>query len=106
MKVPVTPLVRAQAEQSFSPADSVAVCAALAAADLPLISNNGERVHLAIVHLASGDLARFRVHLAEACSDWRDVLVADGLANVGWPKVLAARGIKLAELSAETLGPE
>ena len=106
MKVAVTPLVRAQAKKSFAPADSVAVCAELAAADLPLINNNGERVHLAVVHLASGDLARFRIHLAEACSDWRDVLVADGLASVGWPQVLTARGIKLAELSPETLGRE
>ena len=104
MQVTVTPLVRAQAEKTFPPAAAATVCAALAAADLPLINNNGERVHLAILHLAAGDLARLRTHLAAACTDWRDVLVAAGLADIGWPKVLQKRGIKLTDLSPATLG--
>jgi hypothetical protein len=79
MKVAVTPLVRAQAEKTFPPAEATLVCAALAAADLPLINNNGERVHLAILHLAAGDFARFHEHLALAQRDWRDVLVAASL---------------------------
>ena len=78
MKVAVTSLVREQAEKRFSPADAWTACAELAAADLPLIANNGERVHLAILHLAAGDLAHFRRHLAIARIDWRDVLVAAG----------------------------
>jgi hypothetical protein len=78
MKVAVTPLVRAQAEKTFSPADAEVACAELAAVDLPLISNNGERVHFAILHLASGNLAEFRRHLAIARTDWRDVLAATG----------------------------
>ena len=104
MKVAVTPLVRAQAEKTFSPADAAAACAELAAADLPLINNNGERVHLAILHLAAGDLGHFREHLTIAQRDWRDVLVAAGLANVDWPRVLQARGFRLTDLSPETLG--
>jgi hypothetical protein len=78
MKVAVTPAVRARAEQVFSPGDALIACAELAAADLPLIANNGERVHQAILHLAAGDLAEFRRHLAVARVDWRDVLVAAG----------------------------
>jgi hypothetical protein len=78
MKVAVTPRVRASAEKTFSRADAETACAELAAADLPLIKNNGERVHLAILHLAAGDLAQFRRHLAIARTDWRDVLVAAG----------------------------
>lgn len=78
MNVAVTSLVRAQAERDFSPADALTACAEFAAADLPLISNNGERVHLAILHLAAGDLAQFRTHLAIARADWRDVLAATG----------------------------
>ena len=78
MKVPVTPVVRAQAEKIFSPIDAETACAELAAADLPLINNNGERVHLAILHLAAGDLESFRRHLALARTDWRDVLAATG----------------------------
>jgi hypothetical protein len=76
MKVAVTPRVRALAEETFSPTDAAVVCAELAAAELPLIANNGERVHLAVLNLAAGDLAQFRVHLAIARTDWRDVLVA------------------------------
>jgi hypothetical protein len=102
MKVPVTPLVRAQAEKIFSPADAATVCAALANADLPLINNNGERVHLALVHLAAGDLAEFRRHLAVAQTDWRDVLVADGLGGENWPQMLAQRGIRFLTLSPAT----
>ena len=104
MKVPVTSLVLAQTEKTFSPADAAAVCAELAAADLPLIANNGERVHLALLHLAAGDLAQFRRHLVIARTDWRDTLVAAGLADAGWPEVLQERGIKLTDLSPEMLG--
>src|SRR4051812_32930694 len=103
MKIPVTPLVRAQAEKIF-PASSVAtVCAELAAADLPLANNNGERVHLAVLHLSAGDFGSFRRHLAEAQIDWRDVLIADGLGDENWPEVLQQRGITLRDLSPATL---
>lgn len=104
MKVPVTPLVRAQAEKLFPAGSAVVVCADLAAADLPLFNNNGERVHLAVLHLSAGNFASFRRHLADAQIDWRDVLVADDLANEDWPEVLHLRGIKRHELSSSTLG--
>jgi len=78
MKVAVTPRVRARAGETFSPGDAVIACAELADADLPLIANNGERVHLSILHLAAGDLPAFRRHLALARVDWRDVLAATG----------------------------
>jgi hypothetical protein len=76
MKVAVTSAVRARAEEFFSPTDAPTVCAELAATELPLIANNGERVHLAVLRLAAGDLAQFRRHLAIARTDWRDTLVA------------------------------
>ena len=79
MKVAVTPRVRAQVEKTFSSAEAETVCAELAATELPLIANNGERVHLALLHLAAGDLAQFRRHLAIARVDWRDTLVAAGM---------------------------
>ena len=80
MKVPVTLSVRERAAATFAPDAIKIVCAELAAADLPLINNNGERVHMAILHLASGDLDRFRLHLAAAKTDWRNVLIAAGSA--------------------------
>jgi hypothetical protein len=79
VKVAVTPRVVSAASRSFSPTDAVVVCAALAETELPNISNNGERVHLAVLRLAAGDLAQFHRHLAIARDDWRDVLVAAGI---------------------------
>ena len=81
MKVEVTARVRQRAVETFAAADARDVCAALADADLPLISNNGERVHLAILQLARGDPARFREQLKLAQTDWRDVLVAASLTR-------------------------
>ncbi len=78
MKVAVTPRVRREAEKSFSRDDAVLACTELDDTDLPNISNNGERVHLAILHLAAGDPAAFRRHLAIARTDWRDVLAVTG----------------------------
>jgi hypothetical protein len=45
----------------------------------------GERVQAAIVMLANGDLGRLRQALDLAAADWRDVLVAAGLADDDWP---------------------
>jgi hypothetical protein len=47
-----------------------------------------ERVQAAIVLLAHGDVRRLRQALDLAASDWRDVLVAAGLANEDWPAQL------------------
>lgn len=44
-----------------------------------------ERVQAAIVLLAHGDLARLRQALDLAATDWRDLLVAAGLADDDWP---------------------
>ena len=44
-----------------------------------------ERVRAAIVLLANGDLSRFRSTLELAKTDWRDLLVAAGLAHGDWP---------------------
>ena len=76
MKVDVTPSVRQRAAELFPPAEAALACAELAGADFPLIANNGESVHFAILHLSHGDLAQFREHLRVAKTDWRDVLVA------------------------------
>ncbi len=49
-----------------------------------------ERVQAAIVLLAGGDLARFRGARDLARADWRDVLVAAGLADDDWSAKLDA----------------
>lgn len=48
----------------------------------------GERVQAAVVKLARGDLGRLDAQLREARIDWRDVLVAAGLAHEDWPERL------------------
>ena len=50
-----------------------------------------ERVLAAVVLIARGDIAGLRHAIAESQQDWRDVLVADGLADADWPSVLDAR---------------
>jgi hypothetical protein len=44
-----------------------------------------ERIRAAIVLLAAGDLAEFRKAVELAETDWRDLLVAAGLAHGDWP---------------------
>lgn len=44
-----------------------------------------ERIQAAIVLVAAGDAGRLDQAAALAESDWRDVLVAAGLANEDWP---------------------
>lgn len=47
-----------------------------------------ERVQAAIVLLANGDIARLKQAIDLAATDWRDLLVAAGLANADWPDQL------------------
>ena len=98
MPANVTEPVKHLARQTLSPDDADLVIAEFEASDLPLISNNGERVFLAVLHLAAGDLQRFDRAWRLARDDWRDVLVAGGLANEDWPAVLRSRGIAPTDL--------
>jgi hypothetical protein len=47
-----------------------------------------ERIQAAAVLLADGNLRRLRQALELAAQDWRDLLVAAGLANADWPQRL------------------
>ena len=57
---------------------------------LPLIETEAgrERVQAAVVLVAGGNYFDFERAAREAESDWRDVLVAAGLANEDWPERL------------------
>jgi len=87
--------VRHEASRLFPADQSAAVLDQLASTELPLAGDWPERIHLAILHLSKGDIHRFKHQLADARIDWRDTLVADGLANENWREVLRARGIEL-----------
>ena len=90
-----TETVCQQARRFFTPANAEEVITAFDATELPLISNNGERVYLAILLLSRGDMVRFCRELQQAKIDWRDTLVAAGLANGDWPAVLREEGIEI-----------
>jgi hypothetical protein len=49
---------------------------------------SGERVRAAIVLLADGNISRLKDALRLAATDWRDLLVAAGLAHADWPDLL------------------
>ena len=88
----VTPRVRRKIDKLFDPQSASEIMRLLESASLPLINNNGERVHLAVLHLSQGDREKFDEALKIAQIDWRDTLVAAGLANGNWPEVLRERG--------------
>ena len=96
MRYTITPAVRQQAASVLPPGELDAALQALAKTPLPLLPETTaevERVHLAVLHLCRGTLAGLRAALAEAKTDWRDVLWGAGLAFENWPEVLRGRGI-------------
>jgi hypothetical protein len=50
---------------------------------------NPERMHAAIIRVADGSLDRLNDALSLARLDWRDLLVAAGLADGDWPARLS-----------------
>jgi hypothetical protein len=95
MRYPLANSVRLEAARLFPATHVAAVLDQLASTELPLAGDWPERIHLAILHLSRGDIHRFKHQLADARIDWRDTLVADGLANENWRDVLRGRGIEL-----------
>jgi hypothetical protein len=72
--------------RDFPPAPANRALSRLSNLQLALAEKQSlERIQAAIVLLSAGDLYRFEraARLAEA--DWRDVLVAAGLAQPDWP---------------------
>jgi len=90
----VTDLVRQQTHKYFSPEDAALVLEEFERTKLPLINNNGERVRLAVLYLSKGDLSLFDEAWSLAKNDWRDTLVAAGLANGDWQEVLQLKVIR------------
>ncbi|MGH9885830.1 MAG: hypothetical protein ACREBE_09895 [bacterium] len=93
----ISELVRREVRARFSPADAPEVEYMLGATPLPLLDapdrrRERDRVHLAILKLASGNFNEITRHLAVAASDWRDVLVAAGMGHANWPEVLERSG--------------
>ena len=81
----LTPRLRRRIAVDFGPsADSV--IEALEAHQPPLSDKQDrERLLAAVVLLARGDRDAFDEAVALSSRDWRDALVASGLANGDWP---------------------
>ena len=92
----MSPLVRNEVRARFTGQDAVDVERLLGAIELslnePAQRRERDRVHLGILLLAGGSFERFARELALAAADWRDLLVAAGLANEDWPEVLRGAG--------------
>ncbi len=91
----VTDLVKQQARKLFAPDTVDLITSELETMRLPLVNEGTapERIHLAILYLSGGDMQKFDEACRLAKLDWRDLLVATGLANENWPDVLRGRGI-------------
>ena len=87
----ITARVRKKATKLFGEENAKEVIHLLEQAQLPLINNNGELVHLGILYLSGGDFQEFKAALAQAKIDWRDTLVAAGLAHGNWRQILMER---------------
>lgn len=90
-------LVRREVRRRFAPADAYDIECLLQATQLPMLDDDvhrreRDRVQLAMLKQADGSFERFARALAQATSDWRDVLVAAGLGNDDWADVLQASG--------------
>ena len=93
----VSDLLRREIAARFAAADAPGVLVRLTETPLPFLdapdrARDRDRVHLAILRVADGNLQRFEAALALAARDWRDLLVGAGLAHGNWPDVLRAAG--------------
>ncbi len=50
---------------------------------------------MAAIQFAGGSLEKLKPAMKQAAEDWRDLLVAAGLADADWPRVLANCGYRV-----------
>ena len=94
MPYTLTEPVQREIERIFAPGYVDYIRAQLAGRELPFDrSGPNSRVHIAILWLSKGDPTTFDEELNSACRDWRDTLVAAGLANEDWKEILTKSGI-------------
>lgn len=91
----VTDLVKRQVRKLFAPDEADLVISELETTRIPLVDEGAapERIHLAILYLSEGNLREFDQTLNRGKMDFRDTLVAAGLADSDWPAVLRNRGV-------------
>ena len=93
---PDWPVVTETAKR-FAPGDWVEATDIIQGVVLPLIDEAGRlteraRVQLAMIKISAGNILELRRAAQQAAIDWRDVLVASGLADENWRQTLVAAG--------------
>jgi hypothetical protein len=80
-----------QDQAGFTPDDAGEVIGWLNGLDPELYGRQDpERIHAALVLASSGNLTRFVAGVGLLRLDWRDAVVAGGLADANWPERLDA----------------
>lgn len=96
---PCSVYLQAAVHRSFDSADAVQAVAALNAMreppPEPAWQSTRTRVQIAVLMQAGGDLQRLHRAIDASRRDWRDTLVASGLADADWPTVAAKAGYLL-----------
>jgi hypothetical protein len=93
--MPVSELVRREVIARYPSEPAAEVLALFEGTELPFLerpSRERDRVQLAVLLLADGDVHKLREELELAAIDWRDVLMAAGLGHENWPDVLRRAG--------------
>ena len=93
----VSDVVRREIAKRFSPTDAPTVQGLLEMTELPMLEDSEyqrdrDRVQLAILKILDGDVGNLHATVRMASIDWRDTLIAAGMANDNWPQVLEAAG--------------
>jgi hypothetical protein len=89
--------VAIETARRFAPSDWVEATQIIEGVVLPLIDQaprqtGRARVQLAMIKISAGDIIELRRAARQATTDWRDVLVAAGLADGNWRETLVAEG--------------
>jgi hypothetical protein len=85
---PIVPPLDRCIRRAFPEDSADALLKRLRELELPLYNGPFERVGFAIVFAARGDLQRFYDLCDLAETDWRDALVAGGLAEENWAETV------------------
>jgi hypothetical protein len=88
----ITDLIKKEVSRAFCSSDHTEVFTELEKCHPTMIGDELERVLLAIVHLSMGRCDRLKLFVRDAEQDWRDVLIAAGLAFENWREVIRNSG--------------
>ena len=57
----------------------------------PLAENNQDQIHAAILLFSKGNIVLFEEAIKEALVDWRNIIIATGLAVDNWSSIVSEK---------------